>query len=87
MQIAFTGNAKEIADLVTSLQEHQLVDVKHMTIRSESSPEVPLLKSIPTCQLVEELTGREGVDCFYVEPYEELPISVSGPAVVMVVID
>lgn len=45
------------------------------------------LKSIPTRQLVEELAGREGVECFYAEPYEEKPISVSGPAVIMVIID
>lgn len=45
------------------------------------------LKNIPTKELVEELSGREGVEKITAEPYEELNIPVSGPAVVMVVID
>lgn len=46
-----------------------------------------VLKNVPTRQLVEELAGREGVDRFWAEPYEELPLSVSGPAIVLVIID
>lgn len=45
------------------------------------------LKNIPTKELVEELSGREGIEKITAEPYAELNIPVSGPAVVMVVID
>lgn len=45
------------------------------------------LKNIPTCQLVEELTGREGVERMNVEPYKEVSASVEGPAIIFVVTD
>ena len=65
------------------------VDVNRMITSSalHGKSVTQLLKSISTRQLVEELTDREGVECFYAEPYEEKPISVSGPAVIMVIID
>lgn len=36
------------------------------------------LKEIPTCQLVEELASREGVEAYWVAPYEPFSILVSG---------
>lgn len=52
------------------------------------------LSTVPTCELVEELRKREGVDSVNVEPYEPYSITVGnkkateqGPAVLLVVID
>ena len=45
------------------------------------------LKEIPTCQLVEELKSREGVEQIVVEPYEDFKMNVNGAAVVLIVMD
>ena len=45
------------------------------------------LSKIPTCVLVEELKMREGVETTIAEPYEDVTVSVNGPAIVFVVID
>lgn len=45
------------------------------------------LKEIKTCELVEELKTREGVEAQWAEPYEDLEVKVNGPAIVLTVID
>lgn len=52
------------------------------------------LSTVPTCELVEELRKREGVDSVNVEPYEPYSITVGnkkateqGPAIILTVID
>lgn len=40
-----------------------------------------------TCELVEELKKREGVETHIAEPYKDLTVTVNGPAVVLVVTD
>ena len=45
------------------------------------------LSEFATCELVEELRTREGVEVTDVEPYEEFRAEVEGPAIVLVVID
>lgn len=45
------------------------------------------IKEIPTCKLVEELKSREGVDTKIAEPYEDVTITVNGPAILLTVID
>ena len=45
------------------------------------------LSSIPTCQLVEELLKREGVEHKKVEPYADCQITANGPAILIKVID
>jgi len=52
------------------------------------------LTKIPTCQLVEELSGREGVKKITADPYqpysvacEAEQVSDTGPAVILVVTD
>ena len=45
------------------------------------------LSDINTCDLVEELQRREGVDTTIVEPYVDTEVKASGPAIVLVVID
>lgn len=46
-----------------------------------------LLENVPTVDLVRELTRREGVKTTTAEPYQDVRIEVSGPAVVLEVID
>ena len=45
------------------------------------------LKDIETCELVEELKKREGVEVKIAEPHKDMVVSVNGPAVVLVIID
>ena len=45
------------------------------------------IKDFKTCELVEELKQREGVETHQAEPYEDLNINVNGPAIVFVVTD
>ncbi len=45
------------------------------------------LKDFETCELVEELRKREGVESHRAAPYEEKEYSVNGPALVLIVID
>lgn len=45
------------------------------------------LKAVPTCKLVEELAMREGVEKKIAEPYQDVDVSVNGPAIVLVVTD
>lgn len=45
------------------------------------------LSNIKTCELVEELKKREGVESMIAEPYEHLQVPAHGPAIVLVVTD
>ena len=45
------------------------------------------LKDVKTCELVEELKKREGVEVKIAEPHKHMAESVNGPAVVLVVVD
>lgn len=45
------------------------------------------LSSFPTYALVEELRQREGVDAKTANPYEDLTVTVNGPAILLTVID
>ena len=45
------------------------------------------LSEFKTCELVDELRKREGVETHIAEPYQDVEASVNGPAVVLVVID
>lgn len=45
------------------------------------------LDKIKTCDLVWELERREGVEAHTAEPYQDMMVTVNGPAVVLVVID
>lgn len=45
------------------------------------------LSQADTCELVEELKKREGVETRYAEPYEDITVEVNGPAIVFIVID
>lgn len=45
------------------------------------------LSKFYTCELVEELMKREGVEPQFVDPYDTVTVNVEGPAIVMVIID
>lgn len=45
------------------------------------------LSEFKTCDLVDELRKREGVETHIAEPYQDVTVSVNSPAVVLVVID
>lgn len=45
------------------------------------------LRDFKTCELVEELKKREGVEVRWAEPYEDVKIEVNSPAIVLVVTD
>jgi len=45
------------------------------------------LKSITTAELCEELKSREGIEFFFVNPYEEKMLEIKGVASVFVVKD
>lgn len=45
------------------------------------------LSEFKTCDLVDELRKREGVETHIAEPCQDVTVSVNGPAVVLVVID
>lgn len=45
------------------------------------------LKHVSTCDLVQELPQRDGVEMKEAGPYESLKTEVNGPAVVLTIID
>jgi hypothetical protein len=49
--------------------------------------EMEKLENFPTKALVEELKKREGVETQIAEPYQDLSVSVNGPAIVLTIID
>ena len=62
----------------------ELEKVKIKALRPVSREHVSEFK---TCDLVDELRKREGVETHIAEPYQDVTVSVNGPAVVLVVID
>lgn len=45
------------------------------------------IKEIPTCELVEELEKREGVEKIEIEPYKVKIKKLEGPMIVLKIID
>lgn len=45
------------------------------------------LSEVSTQVLVSELQSREGVEAHIAEPYQDISVSVNGPAIVLVVTD
>lgn len=45
------------------------------------------LSEVETCDLVRELSQREGVERTIAEPHQDVQVKVNGPAIVLVVID
>lgn len=49
--------------------------------------EMNKMNEFTTAELVEELKRRQGVDARIAEPYEDITVSVNGPAIVLIVTD
>lgn len=45
------------------------------------------LAQVPTKDLVSELQRREGIESTIAEPYQDVEVKASGPAIVLVVMD
>ena len=63
---------------------HEALDLALSALRPVSREQ---LSEFKTCDLVDELRKREGVETHIAEPYQDVTVSVNGPAVVLVVID
>lgn len=48
---------------------------------------ITVISGAKTCELMKELTKREGVETYTAEPDQDMTILVNGPAVVLTVID
>lgn len=66
------------------LREVEALDMAISALRPVSREQ---LSEFKTCDLVDELRKREGVETHIAEPYQDVTVSVNGPAVVLVVID
>ena len=62
----------------------EAVNTAQEALRPVSREQVSEFK---TCDLVDELKKREGVETHTAEPYQDVTVSVNGPAVVLVVTD
>ena len=62
----------------------ETVDTLLTALRPVSREQLPEFK---TCELVDELRKREGVETHIAGPYQDVTVSVNGPAIVLVVID
>lgn len=45
------------------------------------------LSTVPTCELVEELKTREGVEATIAAPYADITVTATGPAIILNIID
>ena len=71
-------------DGYTYEQINEAIDLAITALRPVSREQ---LSEFKTCDLVDELRKREGVEEHTAEPYQDMTVSVNGPAVVLVVID
>ena len=62
-------------------------DIEALNIAIDALRKWEELKNAKTCELVEELKKREGVEVKIAEPHKDMSVSVNGPAVVLVIID
>lgn len=81
----YTKEFSEQAQLNQEVIKTLLSDeVKEVFIKTEGKSK---LSGFKTCELVEELKTREGVEEVWTEPHENIEIPVNGPAIVLMVID
>ena len=72
------------ADVYISRGLAEAINVALTALRPVSREQ---LSEFKTCELVDELRKREGVETHIAEPYQDVTVSVNGPAMVLVVID
>lgn len=85
---------KEIMENVLSdMREEQQTDGKNpLTVTANTDGKRLFRKmvdfsNIPTCDLVEELQKRGGVEAHTIGPSAEITVKANGPAIVLVVVD
>ena len=54
---------------------------------ADRESEMNKMSEFTTAELVEELKRRQGVNAQIAEPYEDITVSVNGPAIVLIVTD
>ncbi len=69
------------------VEEDKLHEALDLALSALRAPTREQLSEFKTCDLVDELRKREGVETHIAEPYQDVAVSVNGPAVVLVVID
>lgn len=72
------------ADVYISRGLAEAINVALTALRPVSREQ---LSEFKTCELVDELRKREGVETHIAEPYQDVTVSVNGPVMVLVVID
>lgn len=79
----------EILRLNLGLEQkgHPAIEAMKVARSALTPPTREQISQIKTCDLVTELKRREGVETHIAEPYQDVTVSVNGPAVVLVVID
>lgn len=65
----------------------ELVDITDAMVKLASVEDCRCLAEIPTCELVNELKHREGVETHEIGMSAEITVKADGPCVVFVVID
>lgn len=68
-------------------QRERAIELEKVKIKALRPVSWEQLSEFKTCDLVDELRKREGVETHIAEPYQDVTVSVNGPAVVLVVID
>lgn len=77
------------------MEVHGIGEYPHIALKEALDMAITALRSVSreqlsefkTCELVDELRKREGVETHIAEPYQDVTVSVNGPAMVLVVID
>ena len=65
----------------------ELADITDAMIKLASLEDCQRLAEIPTCELVNELKHREGVETHEIGMSAEITVKAEGPCIVFVVID
>ena len=68
-------------------KDHPAIEAMKVALTALRPVSREQLSEFKTCDLVDELRKREGVETHIAEPYQDVTVSVNGPAVVLVVID
>lgn len=68
-------------------KDHPAIEAMKVALSALRPVSREQLSEFKTCDLVDELRKREGVETHIAEPYQDVTVSVNGPAVVLVVID
>lgn len=77
---------EELKDCDSYTSRERAFLIATLQLKQEYEDKVTLAK-IPTYLLVEELKKREGVETTIAEPYEDVNVSVNGPAIILKVFD